>query len=340
MGVGISLSGLASASANEGCVGVIAANAIGMIEDDYLKDGKQANIRALRKEIRKAKANTDGPIGINIMVATNDFHDLLNVSIEERADIVILGAGLPIKNIPVSELRAANVKVIPIVSSSRAVNLIFRSWKKKYSDVPDAVIVEGPMAGGHLGYKHEEIEDPEFTLEKIVPPVIESLKPFEQDFDREIPVIAAGGIYTGEDILKFLNLGAKGVQMGTRFVATHECDADLKFKETYLDCKEGDVMIIKSPVGMPGRAIRNQFLTDVENGIRQKFKCPWRCLEHCNIKSAKYCISSALDNARLGFMDHGYAFAGSNAHRIQKIVPVKELVEDLRKEFIQAQEEK
>jgi len=334
MGVGISLSGLASAVSNSGGIGVIAANAIGMIEPDYYENGKEANIRALRKEVRKARKNTDGAIGVNIMVAANDFDDLLMTSIEERVDMVILGAGLPIKGIPVEKLREASVKVIPIVSSARAATLIFRSWKKRYNDIPDAVIVEGPKAGGHLGFKKHEIDDPDFALEKIVPEVVSAVSFFEQDFDRTVPVIAAGGIFTGEDIYKFLKLGAKGVQMGTRFVATDECDADIKFKEAYVNCKSSDdIEIIKSPVGLPGRAVKNSFLKNVEDGQRQKFKCAWRCLEHCDIKNSLYCISSALDNARMGVLEKGFAFAGSNAYRVEKIVSVNDLITSLKTEY-------
>lgn len=328
MGVGISLAGLASAVANEGGIGVIAANAIGLLEPDYYTNGREANIRALRNQVRKARTLSKGIIGVNIMVAVNDFHDLLKVSIEEKVDMVFLGAGLPLKGIPVGELRAANVKVVPIVSSARAARLIFSYWQKNYFTVPDAVVVEGPKAGGHLGFKEEEIDDPAFALETLIPAVTSELKTFEEQFDKSIPVIAAGGIFNGEDIYRFLKLGASGVQMATRFVATHECDADRKFKEAYIDCKEEDIAIIKSPVGLPGRAIKNSFLREVDAGGR-KLRCSWRCLESCNAKYAKYCISEALNNARLGKLTEGFAFAGSNAYRIEDIIHVGELVNEL-----------
>lgn len=334
MGVGISLSGLASAVANAGGVGVIAANAIGMLEPDYYTNGLEANKRALRKEIRKARKLSDGIIGVNIMVALNDFHDLLQVTIEEKADLVILGAGLPLRGIPVQELKEAGVKVVPIVSSARATALIFRYWQKNYDTVPDAVIVEGPKAGGHLGFKEEQIDDPGYALENIVPGVIGEIEAYEKQFGKSIPVLPAGGIYTGEDIYKYFEMGAGGVQMATRFVATDECDADIKFKETYVNCKEEDIMIIKSPVGMPGRAIRNSFLKKLDSGERENYRCPWRCLNQCGIKKAQYCISQALDNARLGKMEKGYAFAGANAFRIESIVPVKALVQQLKTEYL------
>jgi len=334
MGVGISLSGLASAVAEAGGIGVIAANAIGMLEPDYHQNGLEANKRALRKEIRKARKQTDGIIGVNIMVALNDFHELLQISIEEKIDMVFLGAGLPLKGIPVAQLQEAGVKVVPIVSSARAAQLIFKYWHKTYDTVPDAVVVEGPKAGGHLGFKEEQINDPQFALENLIPGVVKEIAVFEELTGKSIPVIAAGGVFYGEDIYKFFQLGAGGVQMATRFVATDECDADQKFKETYLACKEEDIMIIKSPVGMPGRAIRNQFLEEVQAGERKKYRCPWRCLDHCGARTAQYCISQALDSARHGDMLNGYAFAGANAYKVDRILSVKKLVKQLKLEYL------
>jgi NAD(P)H-dependent flavin oxidoreductase YrpB (nitropropane dioxygenase family) len=338
MGVGISLSGLASAVANEGGIGVIAANSIGMLDPDYYASHKDANVIALRKEIKKAKKMSSGIIGVNIMVAVHDFHALLTVAIEEKVDMVFLGAGLPIKGIPVEDLRSAGVKVVPIVSSARAARLIFSSWLKRYKDIPDAVVVEGPKAGGHLGFKADQIDDPDFALEQILPDVIAEVKGYEDKFHRTIPVIAAGGVFTGTDIYDLFKLGVSGVQMGTRFVATHECDADIRFKESYVACKEDDIEIIKSPVGMPGRAIKSSFLKDVSSGKKMKLKCAWKCLKSCDIKTARYCISLALDNARQGILDKGFAFAGSNAFRVDNIVSVKELLQELQSQYLCAGE--
>jgi nitronate monooxygenase len=333
MGVGISLANLASAVANQGGMGVIAANGIGMIEPDYYADGRAANVRALRSEIRRARAMTSGLIGINIMVAAKDFQQLLDVAIEEKVDALFMGAGLPIKDIPVTRIRAANVLVVPIVSSGRAAELIFKYWQKTYNDVPDAVVVEGPLAGGHLGFKAEKLQDADQALEVLVPQVIAALEGFQKTFDKKIPVIAAGGIFSGEDILRFLQLGAQGVQMATRFVATEECDADVRFKEAYLNCTAEDIIIIKSPVGLPGRAIRNTFLDHAAAGVRNVKRCAWRCLEQCDIQHADYCISAALDNARQGLLDQGFAFCGANAHRITEIVTVSALFNSLKHEF-------
>jgi nitronate monooxygenase len=329
MGVGISLSSLASAVANAGGIGVVAANGIGLLEPDYYQDGQQANLRAFRREIRKARELSKGIIGVNIMVAVNDFHQLLDVAIEEKVDIVFLGAGLPIKNIPVQKLRSARVKIAPIVSSARAVDMIFRMWTKLYQDIPDAVVFEGPLAGGHLGFSAEQLDDPSYQLEAIVPQIIETLKGFESEYGRSIPVIAGGGVYSGKDIHRVLSLGASAVQMATRFVATEECDADRRFKQAYVDCTKEQIGLIKSPVGMPGRAIRNSFIQDSEDGKRPAFTCAWKCLATCKAQAANYCISIALNNARRGLLNSGFVFAGANAYRVKKIVTIPSLVREL-----------
>ena len=329
MGVGISLSGLASAVANAGGIGVIAANGIGLLEKGYFQDGRAANIRALRREIRAARASTDGIIGVNIMVAISDFDQLLQVCIEERVDLVFLGAGLPIKGMPVRALRAANIKVIPIISSARAAAMIFRMWEKLYSDIPDGVVVEGPKAGGHLGFAVEHLDDRSHQLERLVVEVIDALAPYTSARGGRIPVIAAGGIYSGADIHRFLGLGASAVQMGTRFVATEECDADIRFKEAYIKARKQDIGLIESPVGMPGRAIRNRFISDSEAGVRPPFLCAYPCLSTCKAQDAHYCISIALNNARKGNLESGFVFAGTNAYRIKQIVSVQSLIDEL-----------
>ena len=337
MGVGVSLSSLAAAVANAGGIGVIATPGIGQFEPDWDANPKDANSRALRKEIRKAKAATNGIIGVNVMVALSNFDDLVQCSVDEGANVLFLGAGLPLglpKTLPLDRLGALATKFVPIVSSARAAKLVFRSWKKRYNHVPDAVVVEGPLAGGHLGFKKEQIDNPDYALEKIVPEVIAALKPYEEQFNRNIPVIAAGGIFTGADIYKLMQLGAKGVQMGTRFVATHECDASMEFKKAYVSCKREDIVLIDSPVGLPGRAIRNAFLDRVSSGVAEKFKCPWKCLRSCDFKNVPYCIALALTNAKKGELENGFAFAGANAYRVDEIVSVEELIETLVGEYM------
>jgi nitronate monooxygenase len=329
MGVGISLSSLASAVAEAGGIGVIAANGIGLLEKDYFEDGQAAGLRAFRREIRTAREKTKGIIGVNIMVALNDFHQMLDVAIEEKVDIVFMGAGLPIKGLPVARLRENGVAVAPIVSSARAAEMIFKMWGKIYNDVPDAVVFEGPMAGGHLGFTPDQLDKEEFQLKAIVPQIVESLIPFSKEYGREIPVIAGGGVYSGQDIYETLQLGASGVQMATRFVATDECDADIKFKQAYVDCTKEQIGLIKSPVGMPGRAIRNDFILAAEEGRRPSFRCAWKCLASCKAQDANYCISIALNNARKGLLRQGFVFVGAKAYMIDAIVPVASLVNEL-----------
>jgi NAD(P)H-dependent flavin oxidoreductase YrpB (nitropropane dioxygenase family) len=247
-----------------------------------------------------------------------------------------MGAGLPLKlprTLPLDKLGELSTKFVPIVSSGRAAGLIFKSWAKQYGHVPDAVVVEGPLAGGHLGFKKEQIDDPEYTLEKILPEVVSAIGPYEENFKKDIPVIAAGGIYTGSDIHKFMQLGAKGVQMGTRFVATYESDASQEFKDAYINCKKDDIIIIDSPVGLPGRALLGSFLKSILAGVKETFTCPWKCLKTCDFKHVPYCIALALTNAKDGKLDKGFAFAGANAYRVDKMASVKEIINALQEEY-------
>ncbi len=335
MGIGISMSRLASAVANEGGVGVIAAVGIGMFEKDYARDFIEANIRALKREIQTAREKTSGIIGVNIMVALTNFSDMVKTAIAEKVDIIFSGAGLPM-NLPQYLIEGAKTKLVPIVSSGRAAEVICKKWKQLYNYLPDAFVVEGPKAGGHLGFKREQLNNPDFALEKLVPDVVNHVKPFEEQYNVKIPVIAAGGIYTGMDIKNIMELGASGVQMGTRFVTTHECDASEKFKQSYIQSAESDMEIIQSPVGMPGRAIRNEFINKINRGEKKPVKCPYKCLKTCDFEKTPYCIFAALMSAMKGNFKGGYAFAGSNAFRSTKIISVKETFESIIQEFKEA----
>ena len=341
MGVGISLHKLASAVANEGGIGVIAGAMIGMKEPDVANDPQGANARALQLEIRKARELTDGVLGVNIMCVLTDFSSLVRTAIEEKIDVIFAGAGLPL-DLPkyLQEAREKHqeefrTKLVPIVSSARAATLICKKWLSRYGTLPDAFVVEGPKAGGHLGFKPEEINDPAHSLEVAVPKVVAALKEFEIKKGCAIPVIAAGGVFTGEDIKRVMDLGASGVQMGTRFVATHECDADIRFKESYVKAQPEDITIIKSPVGLPGRAIKSSFLEAIEEG-RKNFRCIFQCISTCDPQKSPYCIAAALLNAMRGNLDRGFAFSGANAFRVTGIVSVRELMDGLQKEFDQA----
>ncbi len=337
MGVGISLSGLAAAVANEGGVGVISSAGLGLLYRDFSENFLEASIHGLKEEIRKAREKTRGIIGVNVMVAMTNFVDMIKTSISEKVDIIIAGAGLPL-DLPSFLKKDSITKLVPIVSSARATRIICEKWKANYDYLPDAVIVEGPKAGGHLGFKEEQIGDKDYRLEKLVPEIAGELKLFEEKYNKPIPLIAAGGIYTGEDINNIIKLGASGVQMGTRFVTTHECDASPGFKQAYINANEEDIEIIKSPVGMPGRAIFSEFIRKVKEGKKQPLKCPFKCIKTCDISKSPYCIIIALINALKGNFEHGFAFAGSNAFRATKISSVKEIFQSLLDEYKQSKE--
>lgn len=332
MGVGVSLSGLAAAVAQEGGIGVIAAAGSGMLEPDGFSNYVEASKRRMRDEIRKARAKTNGILGVNIMVALSNFADMVSTSLEEGIDVIFSGAGLPL-NLPQFLQEKHKTKLVPIVSSGRAAVLICKRWLERYNYVPDAFVVEGPMAGGHLGFKPEQLTQPEYALENLVPEVIQAIKPISETYHKDIPVIAAGGIFTGEDIFKFLQMGAAGVQMATRFVTTDECDASIKFKEAYINATPEDTVIIKSPVGMPGRALRNEFIDNMEAGNKKPFKCPYHCITTCQLEKSPYCIALALTNAQKGNMKNGLEFAGENVFRCKEIVPVKQLMDTLVEEY-------
>ena len=332
MGVGVSGVSLVSAVANEGGIGVLSSAGMGFDEAGYLKDPVFIATEVLRQEIKNVRKLTKGLVGVNIMVATSNYANMVKAAIDERIDFIFAGAGLPL-DLPSHLSEEAKTKLVPIVSSARAATLIARTWISRYDYLPDAIVVEGPLAGGHLGFKKEQINDAEFKLQKLVREVITAVIPFEVKFGRNIPVIAAGGIYSGSDINEFLDLGAAGVQMGTRFVTTTECDVSDEFKNCYIQCNEEDIILIDSPVGMPGRAIRNVFLDSMNEGKLNPVNCPYHCILSCDVTESPYCIARALLNAKKGKMNCGFAFAGQNAYRSDKILSVHELFESLKSEY-------
>ncbi len=331
MGVRVSLSSLASAVAEEGGIGTISSIGLGDIEASK-HEYERISREALENEIRKAKSMTDGHIAVNFMGVLSNVDDLIMTAAREGIKIIVYGAGLPIK-LP-RLVKDSSVNLVPIVSSARVAELILRVWDKRYERTADALILEGPLAGGHLGFSEEQLNHSEkYSLDKLLPEILETVKAYEDRYGKKIPVIAGGGIFNGKDIARMLSLGASGVQMATRFVCTVECDVSQEFKQAYLDVKEEDIVIIKSPVGMPGRAIHNRFLQDLEIKGKLKIKCPYRCLSACKVDKARYCIALALLNSCFGDVDHGLIFCGQNAYRIDKIVTVKELILDLLAEL-------
>lgn len=328
MGVGVSLSSLAGAVSACGGVGVISSAQIGFREPDFETNTLEANLRALKIEIQKARQIArGGMLGVNIMVATKEYASYVKTAVEAGIDLIISGAGLPVDLPALTE--KSKTKIAPIVSTVKSASVILRLWERKYHRLPDMVVVEGPEAGGHLGFTEEQLEA--FTKERYreeVRSLIRLVKEHGNTHGKDIPVALAGGIYEKKDVEEAWKLGADAVQLGTRFVTTYECDAADAYKETYLHARKEDIELVKSPVGMPGRAIHNAFLEETANhpGIHQKCL---HCLEHCNPKTAPYCITRALIAAVKGNVKEGLLFCGSNAWRAEKIEHVSEIMQEL-----------
>ena len=334
MGVKVSTASLASAVADYGGAGTIASVGLGYGSKENETNFIKASREGFEKEIRQAKKSTKGVVCVNIMVALSNYEDLVRTAVKENADIIVSGAGLPLR-LP-EFTKGSSAKLVPIVSSARAASIMIKSWKKRYNRLPDAVIVEGPLAGGHLGFKSEDLKSPgKINLEELVTGVLEVVKKYENEFRVEIPVIAAGGIFSGKDVAKFLRLGAKGVQIATRFVTTFECPISDKVKDLYISSEDKDVVIIDSPIGLPGRVIRTKFIDKVEKGETVPIKCQYRCIITCDPSSVPYCIAKALFNAVIGDLDNAIVFAGKNVSRVKKIVSVKELMDEIVQETIE-----
>ena len=327
MGVRISKASLTSEVSECGGMGVIASVGLGDEFESLDENYTNKSAEALRETIKETRQKTKKPFGVNIMVALSNYKSLCRVCDEEKVNAIISGAGLPL-TLP-SYITNKNIKLIPIISSAKAADLILKYWLKKYDRFPDAFVIEGPLAGGHLGFNKDELKNPKPLLE-IVSGV--KLLMNKDEKTKKIPLIAAGGIFTGKDILSALEVGAKGVQMATRFIATKECDAIDQIKQLCLNVKKEDVVIIDSPVGLPGRVLRNKFVDKILSGKKIKFECPYKCLRTCKQDEAQFCIAQALVEASKGNFEEGFIMPGSNVYRLNKIISVKELLEELRKE--------
>ena len=353
MGVGISLHRLAGAVAKAGGMGIISTAQIGFREPDFKTNFVEANLRAIRNEFKKAREIApEGAIGFNIMVATKHYDMWVKEAVKAGADAIISGAGLPVSlpeyaEAAYEEMKAVGKKLLrrtklaPIVSTAKAAMVICKMWDRKYHRVPDFVVVEGPLAGGHLGFSKEQLTqygadsaDVEKTYDQAaydeeVKAIMKVVKGYEEKYDTHIPVVTAGGIYTHEDVKHQFELGAEGVQVATRFVTTEECDAPDAYKQAYIQASKEDIVITQSPVGMPGRAILNPFLKKIKEGERPAIRACFQCLEHCDIKTIPYCITRALVNAAEGDEDAALLFCGSNAFRSDRIETVEEVMNAL-----------
>ena len=329
MGVGVSLSRLAGNVAACGGVGVISTAQIGWREPDFYKNPMEANFRAIGKEIQKAReiAKGAGILAVNIMVATQRYEEYVKKAVEAGIDLIISGAGLPV-DLP-KYVEGTKTKIAPIVSSLKSLKVICKMWDRRYHRMPDLVVIEGPKAGGHLGFSTEELENftPQ-TYDQVICDIINEVKNYEQKYSCTIPVAVAGGIFDRRDMDHALELGADAVQMATRFVTTEECDASDAFKQAYIRAKKEDICIVKSPVGMPGRAIRNPF---VEKTSKEKIPIShcYHCISVCKPAQIPYCITNALVQSVEGNVDNGLIFCGANVWRCEKIEKVSDIIQEL-----------
>lgn len=327
MGVGISLHRLAGTVAAEGGVGILSTAQIGFREPDFDEDPIGANLRAIKKEIEKARELAKGGIiGVNIMVATQKYEEYVKAAVAAGVDLIISGAGLPV-DLPALAGKV-KTKLAPIVSSLKSAQVICRYWKKKYDREPDMVVIEGPEAGGHLGFSLEQLENKEaLHYDEEIRRIADYVHGLEEEAGRRIPVIAAGGIYTREDAERVCALGADGVQMATRFVTTYECDAADAYKQAYIAAQKEDIVLVKSPVGMPGRAIRNAFIERAEKGRIPHGRCHL-CVSTCKPAETPYCITEALVNAAEGRVEDALLFCGTNAYRAEKLTHVRDIMQE------------
>lgn len=326
MGVGVSLSNLAGAVAAEGGIGVISAAQPGFNLEGFELNSFKANLTALADHIKAAKEKSiDGLIGVNIMCASRKYEEYVKCCVESKADLIISGAGLPI-NLP-EIIGDAKTKIAPIVSSLKAAKVLLKMWENRYKKTADMVVIEGPKAGGHLGFTPEEAKEAK-PMDDEIKAIVNHVSTYEDKFNKKIPVVFAGGVFDKNDIAHTLSLGVSGVQIASRFVATDECDAHINFKNAYVNAKKEDIVIVKSPVGMPGRALLNNFIKGLGDTRENITKC-YACLKNCDYKVTPYCISKALITAVKGDVDNGLVFCGSETHRIDKITTVKELISEL-----------
>jgi nitronate monooxygenase len=332
-GMGVLVSGpkLAGAVARSGAIGTIASVGLAAAHPDFTgRNYFEINQKAIKEYLAEAReiAGPDGILAVNCMVALTDYELHVKAACEGGAQIIISGAGLPLK-LPEYTKDYPDVALVPIVSSAKAAQLIMRRWKKTCGRIPDGFVVETPLyAGGHLGARDEAmVKDPSLSLEVVVPELVS----FLEKEGLDIPVIAAGGIWDREDILKAFDLGAKGVQMGTKFAATEEGDADIRFKQAYVDATEDDVVLIHSPAGLPGRALRSPMVDRYLKGDVESKPCIANCLTHCKYRKTKetFCIAQALVDAYRGDWEHGLFFCGSNVTKVNSIEKVEDVIQSL-----------
>ena len=337
MGVGVSLGGLAGAVMAEGGMGCISAANPGFKRDDFFKKPNEANLTQFALEIKKARAisASKGLLAVNIMVAGSTYTQLVKQAVESGVDAIISGAGLPLE-LP-QLVAGSDVAIAPIVSSAKAASLICRSWERKHGVLPDFIVIEGSEAGGHLGFSKEElVAGTQKDLQTILHETIEVVRQIEERIGRKIPIFVAGGIFDGHDIAKYIEAGADGVQMGTRFIGTHECDAPASYKQQFIEATPSDIVLTRSPAGLPGRAMANSFVQKLATVDRLPPNWCINCLKPCKPRETVYCISEALINAVQDKVADGLVFTGTNGYKIEKLASVKEVIKQLTHDFATA----
>lgn len=334
MGVGVSMGGLAGAVAAQGAMGTLSTADAGWNEPDFAAHPQQANLRALRREVQRAKrlAAGAGLVAVNAMVATRQYADSVRTALEAGADAIVSGAGLPLELPALAE--GFEALLAPIVSGPRAAQLICRTWAKRYGRVPDFVVLEGCQAGGHLGFEEADLLSGRCTpLSRLIPEVLAALRPFEEKFGRAIPLFCAGGVATGAEMARCTRLGAAGAQLATRFIATEECDAGQGYKDVLLAARPEDLRIIHSPVGMPGRAVNSPLVQRLAAGMRQPPAHCSGCIKSCRPAETPFCITHALIEAVKGNWEEGLFFSGSRVDLVDRMRTVPDLIDELMKEW-------
>ena len=327
MGIGVSLSGLAGAVAKEGGAGTISAAQIGFLQPEFEQNPVLANLKAMEEELQKArKIAPDGILGFNIMVAMNHYETYVRKAVETDADFIVSGAGLPL-DLP-AMVSDTDIAIAPIVSSARGAALILKFWEKKYHRYPDFIVIEGPEAGGHLGFSRKQLEE-KMDYDMEISEILKLVRVYEKKAERKIPVAVGGGICDKARAEHGFMLGADLIQVASRFITTKECDADSAYKDAYLKAQKEDIVLVSSPVGMPGRAIRNSFLERVEKGEVQRPQKCFGCLKHCNPAEIPYCITEALIHAVKGDTENGLLFCGAQGFLANQIETVQDVMEDL-----------
>ncbi len=330
MGVKIASAELAGAVARAGAIGCISSvglSSLELLQADYICESSDC----LKLEIQKArKLAPNGVLAINVMNVISNYDEIVSVCVQEKVDIIISGAGLPLK---LPELTIdSNIKLVPVISSGRALELILRTWHRRYQKLPDAVIVEGPLCGGHMGFSYDQLADhSSILISDILKDVKQIIAPYEAEYGVHIPIIGAEAVSFFDDVMQKLEMGFDGVQIGTRFICTEEANIARKSKEVYVKAKSEDIIILNSPLGMPVKVLRTPLSEKLIQGKKIPFGCPFQCLRGCKAMKVNFCIADALFKTADGLVDEGLFMSGSDVGKVNDIIPAEEFFVPFKK---------